>query len=526
MNLTSVLSKLKVGELRLLCQEFGKSSIGSKNVLITNLLNTGPSQLGSGKLPSKIEINGQPYRYIFSFGSNNIKQLLNRCREAEEIKKMCCGWRSDLLDIVKPYIRAGIAQDFSRSFFSTSIGWGGAVSTLIPNPGASVKGILIPMPEKFLPCLDKFEGVHIGKYAQHLIDVDIVDANEQPIDKIEAVAYIGNITGKYELPADQVKPTEAYLRAIARTMRDYRSVVGRDPTEPYTIDIRRNRNPEVQETVTLMSDQIDEPETDTPKTDKPKTDKSKSDSSKTDIRKQFMNFQFGDLPIILVSSHGGSASNVNFTDESGKAIELAIRASEKPAGYKGLYSINSDVGANFFTKNLADQLAVDGGKQPYQIKALFPRKVVDADRSLEMAIPLDQTMSAKSTEWNRRIYEMFHQTIKDMITDIRKTNPDQPVVIIDVHRQHSKGDAPLIYIGTKDAPLIVSGGEPGPREDLASLLKGPISQPGYVYQNYTDQKTTVIPIEISSDLIDDKDMRNRISSLLSPSFLQKALPKS
>ena len=67
-----------------------------------------------------LEIDGEPYRYIFSFGSNNIKQLLSRCRETEEVKKICCGWRSDLLDLVKPYIRAGKAKNFSRSFFRGS----------------------------------------------------------------------------------------------------------------------------------------------------------------------------------------------------------------------------------------------------------------------------------------------------------------------------------------------------------------------------------------------------------------------
>src|SRR3990172_832369 len=135
----------------------------------------------------------------------------------------------------------------------------------------------------------------------------------------------------------------------------------------------------------------------------------------------------GELPIILSSPHGGN----RLTFKSGqKTIKPALRPAKQPKDYSTSYNITPDSGTNYLTQQIANEIKHLTGLKPYQIKSQFNRKIVDANRELKEAIPYDSEID---TSWNKKIYQVYHQTLSDMIKDVKKQFPGKPIWLFDIH---------------------------------------------------------------------------------------------
>ena len=136
--------------------------------------------------------------------------------------------------------------------------------------------------------------------------------------------------------------------------------------------------------------------------------------SKISLKDQYVSVEYGDLPIIISSPHGGN--RINFNDD-GNVVKPTIRSPTRPKNYPLKYSIIPDSKTNYLSQKIVNQIKhLSGGLRPYQIKALFSRKIVDANRPLKYAVP-----DIKNKK-NKDIYNTYHQELLAMIKDIKKNS--------------------------------------------------------------------------------------------------------
>jgi len=144
------------------------------------------------KLLKQPERPSSPYTYMFSYGSNNIEQIIRRVkRETTEAPLKSEG---------------GYLEDHVRIFAGWSSRWQGAIASVYPSQGRKVHGLLVKLTEKELQIMDTYEG---GYRREKLLI--------KPYDKkrrIAAWVYIKETT-------DYIKPpSEEYLAAIRKQLDD------------------------------------------------------------------------------------------------------------------------------------------------------------------------------------------------------------------------------------------------------------------------------------------------------------------
>jgi len=146
--------------------------------------------------------------YLFSYGSNNTKQL------AERLGHVVCA-------------HPGLVVNRQRVFRGHSKKWGGGTATLVPGKGQQVMGTLVEVDKADLEKLDAYEGVAQGKYVRKNVQVHLVESakkgSKAKTKEITAYAYLA--TSK-----DAAEPTREYLEAVAKTVGEFWTVEGKKPT--------------------------------------------------------------------------------------------------------------------------------------------------------------------------------------------------------------------------------------------------------------------------------------------------------
>jgi hypothetical protein len=159
---------------------------------------------------------------IFSYGSNSVDQLEERLEARPYPLK--CDW----------------LNGFERAFFGTSKKWGKSTATLIS--GGRVAGLFIKFRLKndkyqvrtyvgwencTLRRLMKEEGVNIGKYQL------------KEISKYSGIPLFAFVHSNDYSNLSFTKPSDEYIKAIAKTLQDRRILLGHSLTrDPYVIDVR------------------------------------------------------------------------------------------------------------------------------------------------------------------------------------------------------------------------------------------------------------------------------------------------
>lgn len=133
--------------------------------------------------------------YLFSYGSNNKDQLETRLK----------------IKITK--VEPAYYENHALAFGSWSKNWNGAVGTLISCKDEKVYGYVTYLEESDLDRLDKFEGVHLGKY--HRVKIRITLKNTDQFRM--AIAYV--LTSKHKIWMGI--PSKEYLQSIIKTQSYY-----------------------------------------------------------------------------------------------------------------------------------------------------------------------------------------------------------------------------------------------------------------------------------------------------------------
>jgi hypothetical protein len=133
------------------------------------------------------KLNPTPMQYLFSYGSNNPKQLEERL--GRKVKT------------IGAYI-----EGMARIFVGHSKRWEGAVASIEKQPGKTVYGLAAKVTANDLATMDGFEGVASGKYKRIKVKANLQDGTE-----IVAVAYVST-------SSERGTPSKEYLRAVAKTI--------------------------------------------------------------------------------------------------------------------------------------------------------------------------------------------------------------------------------------------------------------------------------------------------------------------
>jgi gamma-glutamylcyclotransferase (GGCT)/AIG2-like uncharacterized protein YtfP len=131
--------------------------------------------------------------WVFSFGSNNSQQLAGRVLTAS------CP------PLAKP--QAARLDGYARVFTGMSQAWSGGVANLVPCPQHHVLGTLVRLSSDQLERLDQYERA----YQKQRVAVLHLGTRSH----VDATAYVME-----KSPAFTAPPSEAYLAAIWRTLRE------------------------------------------------------------------------------------------------------------------------------------------------------------------------------------------------------------------------------------------------------------------------------------------------------------------
>ena len=137
------------------------------------------------------------HHWVFSFGSNNSQQLAGRVLTAT------CP------PLAKP--QAARLDGYARVFTGMSQVWSGGVANLVPCPQRHVLGTLVSLSSEQLARLDEYERA----YQKQRVTVLHLGTRAN----VDATAYI-----MAPSPAFTAAPSEAYLSAIWRTLREAHAV--------------------------------------------------------------------------------------------------------------------------------------------------------------------------------------------------------------------------------------------------------------------------------------------------------------
>lgn len=172
--------------------------------------------------------------WLFSFGSNNINQLLDRLnckivrKEYPFHKNMLAIWakekdtgREREFLFIPAYM-----ENHGRAFRGWSDNWGGGVATIIKKKGVNVYGYIVLLRREDLDILDQYEGVSSGKYKRTWGKVISALDNSRthygygmagmglPVGKVDAIYY--KATSK-----QFNEPSKKYLKAVLKTIEAF-----------------------------------------------------------------------------------------------------------------------------------------------------------------------------------------------------------------------------------------------------------------------------------------------------------------
>ncbi|EDQ89536.1 uncharacterized protein MONBRDRAFT_8057 [Monosiga brevicollis MX1] len=133
-----------------------------------------------------------PVHYVFSYGSNGMKQLQARVHAAVPL----------------PSWPAYVAN-YTRIFCLRSLNWGGSVASIYPAPDHRVMGSLTALTPEQLERLDVFE----AGYTREPVMATISDQSGEE-HHVAASVYVATN------PEWRGPPSPAYLTAIAKTLRE------------------------------------------------------------------------------------------------------------------------------------------------------------------------------------------------------------------------------------------------------------------------------------------------------------------
>ncbi|QKF93808.1 hypothetical protein QKU48_gp0350 [Fadolivirus algeromassiliense] len=194
--------------------------------------------------------------YLFSYGSNGIEQLTERLIVGTNNNQ------SDLFDALKNSSLAARVKGMRRGFFSKSINWRGEgstpVATIYPENNALVNGIALKInkiandkfnienkfPINFINLMNQ-EAVNIGKYELKQINNFSIYSNGDYHEKNNGYAFIGNLN--YTPSNITQQPSDAYIKAIARMLKDRRQKMNDTSNNRIKIDIMIRENGRWQE---------------------------------------------------------------------------------------------------------------------------------------------------------------------------------------------------------------------------------------------------------------------------------------
>lgn len=175
--------------------------------------------------------------YLFCYGSNNIQQMAERLKQDCELSQK-------LFDASKPLKLYG----YKREFFGSSRKWDCAVATLThyPNTSKFVAGFMFRIDKS----LTNYKVGNTQVNFQNLLDNEAFP-NKYVLGIISfwgglpVLAFVKNPDYRYTV----TKPVKLeYIKAISRTIRDYRLLKARDDTsynglyDSYVIDINYVNN--------------------------------------------------------------------------------------------------------------------------------------------------------------------------------------------------------------------------------------------------------------------------------------------
>lgn len=140
------------------------------------------------KVKEKKKAEAVKYHYIFSYGSNSKKQILERLNAD-----------------VTP--KSAFLENYVRIFAGESKRWNGGVASVHPKKGSRVYGAISRLTEEQLNILDTYEGGYTRKKKS-------ITLNNDKKEKVKAWVYIKND------PTFVKMPSLAYMKAIRRTLDD------------------------------------------------------------------------------------------------------------------------------------------------------------------------------------------------------------------------------------------------------------------------------------------------------------------
>lgn len=150
-------------------------------------------------------------------------------------------------------------------------------------------------------------------------------------------------------------------------------------------------------------------------------------SSAQQFAHPLVNYQTGDLPIILSAPHGGSRAVDGATERTGQGVKQ--------------FRNRTDLNTAALAEEVGNALQRKTGKRPYLIVAKFHRKYVDANRR-----PAD----AYESKTAQQAYEAYHRALSDARRQVERRW--QAGLLLDIHGQAASPKA--IYRGTQNGATV------------------------------------------------------------------------
>lgn len=145
----------------------------------------------------------------------------------------------------------------------------------------------------------------------------------------------------------------------------------------------------------------------------------------------FVQFQKGDLPIILSAPHGGNLDLPDTPKRTGEGMKT---------GSSGFFT-GRDAGTEELAQMISDAIQSRFGRRPYVVASKVHRKYLDPNRPADIAYE-----DPKS----KIVYDHYHNSLAKFCNEV--TERFQCGVLLDLHGQGSKRDT--VFRGTKNGQTV------------------------------------------------------------------------
>lgn len=187
----------------------------------------------------------------------------------------------------------------------------------------------------------------------------------------------------------------------------------------------------------------------------------------------------GDIPVVVSVPHGASAKDSVY---GWQQKNLALRGSTEAFDAESFQSRLSRVNSDTFTQELGKAVVKHYqklyGKRPYLVAARFHRRFVDVNRRINITAPASiqvstccEAMFPKCTaiadgegekvRKSKEVYLTYHRTIIQMLKEIRRYHPKQPILFLDIHAQRAQADEALKLDAEFFESTVIAGTQDG-----------------------------------------------------------------